>query len=292
MPELPEVETIVRDLDREVRNRTFLDIWTDAKGLIKKDAFESFKKKTIGKKILKVGRRAKNILIYLSDDYVLLVHQKITGHLLLGKWKLDKEKWISEEKGPLSDDPMNRFLHVVFLLDDKRQLALSDARKFAKIELWKRNDLENSKEFNDLGPEPLEKDFTVDKFEELFKGKKGKIKQVLMDQNFISGIGNIYASEILFEAKIHPEEDVAKLDKKDLKRIYNATQRILEESIELKGDSFSDFRTIYGEKGKSQEVVKVYKKEGGKCPRCGGIIKRIKQGGRSSFFCPQCQIKK
>jgi len=292
MPELPEVETIVRDLDREVRNRTFLDTWTDTKSLIHRDTFESFKKKIIGKKILKVRRRAKNILIDLSDDYILLVHQKITGHLLLGKWRLDKDRWIAEEDGPLSNDPMNRFLHVVFLLDDKRQLALSDARKFAKVELWKKEDLENSEYFKELGPEPLEKSFTVEKFQELFLKKKGKIKQVLMDQNFISGIGNIYASEILFEAKIHPEEDVSKLDKNDLKKIYNAMVRILEKSIELKGDSFSDFRTIYGEKGGSQEVVKVYQKEGEKCPRCKGLIKRIKQGGRSSFFCPSCQVKK
>jgi len=292
MPELPEVETIVRDLDREVRNRTFLDVWTDAKSLIKRDTLSSFKKKILGKKILRVRRRAKNILIDLSDDYILLIHQKITGHLLLGKWKLEKGKWIVEKEGPLSLDPMNRFLHVVFLLDDKRQLALSDARKFAKVELWKKEELERSKEFSALGPEPLAEDFIFEKFKELFEKKRGKIKQVLMDQNFISGIGNIYASEILFEARIHPEEDVSKLTRSDLEKIYKATRRILRKSIELKGDSFSDFRTIYGEKGKSHEVVKVYQKEGKKCPRCGGLIKRIKQGGRSSFFCPKCQTKK
>ena len=292
MPELPEVETIVRDLDREVRNRTFLDVWTDARSLIKKDSFESFKKKLIGKKIVRVRRRAKNVLIDLSDGSVLLVHQKITGHLLLGKWKQEKGKWVSEEEGPLCLDPMNGYLHVVFFLDDKRQIALSDLRKFAKIQIWKREELEGSKEYSDLGPEPLENDFTFDKFEKLFEKKRGKIKQVLMDQNFIAGIGNIYASEILFDAKIHPEEEVSNLDKKDLKRIYDATRKILSKSIELKGDSFSDFRTIYGEKGKTQEVVKVYGKEGKKCSRCVGEIKRIKQGGRSSFFCPSCQVKR
>lgn len=292
MPELPEVETIVRDLDREVRNRTFLDVWTDARSLIKGDSFESFKKKVEGKKIKGVRRRAKNVLIDLSDGSVLLVHQKITGHLLLGKWKLEKGRWVAEEDGPLLSDPMNGFIHIVFSLDDGRQMALSDLRKFAKVEVWDRKELEESKEYKDLGPEPLEKDFTFDKFENLFVKKKGKIKQVLMDQNFIAGIGNIYASEILFDAKIHPEEDVSMLDKKDLKRIYDATRKILLKSIELKGDSFSDFRTVYGEKGKTQEVVKVYGKEGKKCPRCGGDIKRIKQGGRSSFFCPACQKKK
>lgn len=292
MPELPEVETIVRDLDREVHNRTFLDVWTDAGSLIKRESFESFKKKIIGKKILKVRRRAKNILIDLSDNCVLLVHQKMTGHLLLGKWKLEEGKWVAEKEGPLSLDPMNRFLHVVFLLDDKRQLALSDARKFAKIELWKKEDLENSEEFLKIGPEPLNEDFTFGKFEKLFEKKKGRIKQVLMDQNFIAGIGNIYASEILFEARVHPEDDVSRLTKDNLKKIYKATRRILEKSIELKGDSFSDFRTIYGEKGRTQEIVKVYQKEGEKCYHCKGVVKRIVQGGRSSFFCPKCQVKK
>ena len=292
MPELPEVETIVRELNGEVLDRTFLDVWSDAKSLIKQPAFENFEKQIKGKKIIKVRRRAKNILIDLSGGYVLLIHQKITGHLLVGKWKRNNGGWSPMEEGPLSEDPMNRFLHVVFLLDDGRQLALSDARKFAKIELWKREELEKSEDFVKIGPEPLEDDFTVAKFISLFKNKKGKIKQVLMDQNFIAGIGNIYASEILFEAMVHPEEDVGKIDAEDLKKIYNATRRILNKSIELKGDSFSDFRTITGEKGDFQNFTKVYQREGEKCPRCGGRIKRIVQGGRSSFFCPNCQVKK
>ena len=292
MPELPEVETIVRDLRKEVLHRTFIDIWTDAKGMIKKDTFESFKKKIIKKEIVGVRRRAKNILVDLSDDYILLIHQKIAGHLLLGKWKIEKGIWTSEKEGPLLTDPINKYLHVVFILDDKRQLALSDARKFAKVELWKKEELENSKEFLKLGPEPLEKDFTLPIFKKLFEKKKGKIKQVLMDQNFISGIGNIYASEILFKAKIHPEEEIKNLKDEDLKNIYTAMREILEKAIELRGDSFSDFRTLYGEKGGAQSMNKVYQKENKPCPRCGGMIKRITQGGRGTFFCPKCQIKR
>lgn len=292
MPELPEVETIVRDLRKEVLHRTFIDIWTDAKGMIKKDTLESFKKKIIGKEIINIRRRAKNILIDLSDDYVLLVHQKIAGHLLFGKWKIEKGIWVSEEKGPLLSDPINKYIHVIFLLDNHKQLALSDARKFAKIELWKKEELETSKEFIKLGPEPLEKDFTLLKFKKLFEKKKGKIKQILMDQNFISGIGNIYASEILFRAKIHPEEEIKNLKDEDLKNIYTAMRDILERAIELRGDSFSDFRTLYGEKGEAQNMNKVYQKDGQSCPRCKGMIKRITQGGRGTFFCPKCQIKR
>ncbi|MDD5098193.1 MAG: DNA-formamidopyrimidine glycosylase [Candidatus Pacebacteria bacterium] len=290
MPELPEVETIVRELKAEVLDRTFLDTWTDTKSIIKNSTFESFREKLKKKKIIDIRRRGKNILIDLSSGYILLVHQKITGHLLLGEWLLKDNKWTSKENGILSSDPINGFLHVVFFLDDGRQIALSDSRKFAKIELWKKEDLEN--ELLKLGPEPMEDSFTLERFQSLFQKKKGKIKQILMDQNFIVGIGNIYASEILFEAKVHPEESIINLDKNDLKRIYLAMRRILKKSIELKGDSFSDFRTISGEKGGFHSIVKVYQREGKECLRCGKKIKRIKQGGRSSFFCPSCQIKK
>jgi formamidopyrimidine-DNA glycosylase len=292
MPELPEVETIVRDLRKEVLHRTFIDIWTDSKNMIKKETFESLKKKIIGKEIIGARRRAKNILIDLSDNYVLLIHQKIAGHLLFGKWKLEKGHWVSEKEGPLLSDPINNYIHVVFVLDNGKQIALSDARKFAKVELWKKDELEASEDFLELGPEPLEVDFTFPDFKKLFEKKKGKIKQVLMDQNFISGIGNIYASEILFKVKIHPEEEIKNLNDKDLKDIYEAMRDILAKAIELRGDSFSDFRTLYGEKGGAQDMNKVYQKDGKSCPRCKGVIKRITQGGRGTFFCPQCQIKR
>jgi len=289
MPELPEVETIVRDLRKEIVGRIFVDVWTDTESLIKKDDFESFKKKIIGRKIIEIRRRGKNIIIDLGSDDILLIHQKITGHLLLGNWKLKDNKWIAPE-GPLSTDPMNRFLHVVFYLDDKRQLALSDARKFAKIMFLKKDELEE--EFDKLGPEPLEDDFTFEKFRKMFLKKKGKIKQVLMDQSFIVGIGNIYASEILFRSKIHPEEKIENLKDEDFRNIYNAIRDILNESIKLRGDSFSDFRTIYGEKGGFHKIIKVYQRKGMGCVNCGEKIERINLGGRGSFFCPKCQKKR
>lgn len=294
MPELPEVETIVRGLNKEVRERTFINVWTDSKSLFKNADFGTFKKKIIGKKILEVKRRGKNILFELSDNNILLIHQKISGHLLVGEWELEGKEWVPDEKGPLSDDPVNRFIHAVFCLDDGRQIALSDPRKFAKIEIWKTEELLKNKTYASLGPEPLADGFTVDKFLKLFDKKRKKpIKQVLMDQNFIVGIGNIYASEILFEARIHPETIASKLNEEELRRVYIAMKKILKEAIELKGDSFSDFRTIYGEKGGYQDAIKVYQKEDQECPYCGGRVRRIKQGGRSSFYCPKCQkIKK
>ena len=282
MPELPEVEIIVTGLQKEIIGKTFSDVWTDTKKLVKQDSFDNFREKIIGKKIVSIGRRGKNILIYLDDGDILLIHQKISGHLLLGKWKFENNTWIPPV-GPLSDDRVNRYLHIVFSLDDGRQLALSDQRKFAKIELIKDANF-------DLGPEPLEIDFNS--FKELFHNKKGKIKQLLMDQNFIAGIGNIYASEILYLSKIHPEEPTNNLDENDLRNIYDNMQFILKEAIRLKGDSFSDFRDINGEKGGFQNIMKVYQKQGKECEKCGTKIVRINLGGRGTFFCPNCQKKK
>jgi len=289
MPELPEVETIVRDLQKKVLGRAFIDVWTDFKKIIKspKD-FEEFKKEIKGKTIKKVKRRAKNILFELSNNKTLLIHQKLTGHLLLGKWQQKEGKWEATIPGPLKEDPMNKFLHLIFWLDNNQMLALSDLRKFAKVELLDKDTLE--KELSSFGPEPLDKDFTFEKFKEVLdKKRKGKIKQVLMDQEVITGIGNIYSDEILWKAKIHPFKETKQLSDEEIKRIYNAMREILPKAIELGGESISNFRRISGERGYFDKERKIYRREGEKCSRCGTIIKRVKLASRSAHFCPKCQ---
>jgi len=292
MPELPEVETAVLDLRRKVLGRTFLDLWADFKKLIKKpNNFEKFKKDIKGKKIENIRRKGKNIIFDLSGDKILLIHQKLTGHLLLGKWDYKNGKWKSEIAGPLSTDPINKFLHLIFFLDKGQQMALSDLRKFAKVELWDKKELENSEDFKKLGPEPLDKKFTLDDFNKIILEKrKGKIKKILMDQEFIAGIGNIYSDEILWEARVNSFRDIATLSEKEIKNIYIAMKKILVKAINLNGDSMSDYRLINGEKGNYQNVQKVYRQEGKRCPRNdGGIIQRKKINGRSAHFCPVCQ---
>ena len=290
MPELPEVETTVRDLKKHILGRKIEDVWSDAKSLIKKPKdFGLFKKEIIGKEIKKNWRRGKNILFELSGEKTLLIHQKLTGHLLLGKWELAKGEWQAKIPGPLSNDSMNRFLHLIFWLDDGRMLALSDLRKFAKVELWDSEKFKESEELKSLGPEPLEKEFTFEKFRKTLQQAQGKIKQVLMDQNIIAGIGNIYSDEILWEAKVNPLKETKQLSDEKIKRIYRAMREILPKAIEVGGESISDFRRISGEKGGFDPWRKVYRREGEKCPRCGTIIKRIKIGGRSTHYCPQCQ---
>lgn len=293
MPELPEVEITVRDLNKKILERKIVNIWTDFPKIIKYPKnFESFKKGILGKKIERVRRRGKNIIFEFeskkdSSKTYLLIHQKLTGHLLLGKWKKENKEWKSLKKGPL-EDPTNRFLHLIFWLDNDEMLALSDLRKFAKVELLSKEEIQ--KKLSSLGPEPLEKNFTFEKFKStLLRKKRGKIKQILMDQEVIAGIGNIYSDEILWEAKIHPFREINSLSDGELKKIYFAMRKILPKAIELGGESISDFRRLSGERGEFDKMRKVYRREGEDCYRCHSKIKRRKIGGRSCYFCPFCQ---
>jgi len=287
MPELPEVETTVRNLKKRVLKRTFIDVWTDFEKMIKKPSFKDFKKEIINKKIKDVRRRAKFILFKLSDNKTLLVHQKLTGHFLLGKWKKVNNKW--EAKNPALKERVNTYIHLLFILDNGQMLALSDLRKFAKVELWNNDELAESETMKNLGPEPLGKNFTTLTCINILKAKKGKIKQVLMDQSAISGIGNIYSDEILFDSKINPFKFTFQLTENELKRICSSIPKILKIGIKLQGESISDWRTIEGKKGSFDDYRNVYQKEGKKCFRCKGLIVRKKIGGRSAHFCPRCQ---
>ncbi|MGB8815923.1 MAG: DNA-formamidopyrimidine glycosylase [Minisyncoccia bacterium] len=298
MPELPEVETTCRILDKKIKNLFIEDVWTDYRGKSAKyslgikdsEYFYNFKKEIINKKILGVERRAKNVLIKLSEGNTVLIHMKMTGHLLYGEYDFLNKKWSPKEGGALKD-PYNRFVHLVFSLSDGKKLVLSDARKFAKILLLEREKCEE--EFCETGPEPLNKSFSYKIFtERINKRPKSKIKTVLMDQNVIAGIGNIYSDEILWTSSVHPEKIVKNLSEKQKKEIYKNIRIILEKSIKLGGDSMSDYRNPYGEKGRFQDFHKVYRKTGEKCVKkgCSGIIKRIIVGGRSTHFCPVHQV--
>ncbi len=276
MPELPEVQTIVKGLNEKVLQRTFLNVWTDTAKIIKKIAFEDFQKKLKGKRIEKIYRRGKNIVFNLSEGFSLLVHLKMTGHFLYDDWD--------------RNDSMNSFVHVKFFLDNDKVLAFTDLRKFAKIELWETEALEKSKELQGLGPEPLSRDFTLKVFLNILKKKKkGKIKQILMDQEIIAGIGNIYSDEILWFAKINPFKDVSLISDKEAEDIFNAIKNVLAEALEARGSSISDYRDIEGKKGKYGDLRRVYRREGEECLRCGSRIERKMIGQRSAHFCPSCQ---
>ena len=306
MPELPEVTTTVNGLNKTIKGLTISDVWTDLakdkpikqfEGTIKDNKFlTKFKKEIAGQKVIISERRAKNILIHLSNKKIILIHLKMTGHLLYGKYIYNKKenKWSpdSKEKDSLKD-PFNRFVHVVFSFTNGKHLAFSDSRKFGKVTLLEEEKHKEKHGLNKLGPEPLDEDFTYIKFKNtLSRFPLKPIKTVLMDQSIISGIGNIYSDEMLHLAHIHPESKLKNIPEKNMKELYSSMKKVLQTGIDFGGDSMSDYRNIHGEKGNFQNKHNVYQKKNEKCNRknCKGIIEKKVIGTRSSHFCNTCQI--
>ncbi|MDP2650939.1 MAG: bifunctional DNA-formamidopyrimidine glycosylase/DNA-(apurinic or apyrimidinic site) lyase [bacterium] len=307
MPEGPEVQTIVNDLNRKIIGRRIIGVWTDWPKMITlrqaqsngepsrtiKTGAKAFEREIKSAKIKGVRRWGKNILIDLDKDRLLLIHQKMTGHLLVGKWKIEKvtrnrQQATSLTKGPLQER-VNDFIRLIFYLDNGQMLALSDMRRFAKVLFGKTKDIENLKELKNLGVDPIDPKTTFKDFAAAIAKRTRNIKQVLMDQTVISGVGNIYADDILWFTKIHPLKRANNLTDRELKNIWLATRSILKKAIKLRGTSTADFRDTAGKKGGYGNVVLAYRRTGLPCHRCKTLIKRIKIGGRSSHFCPKCQ---
>ena len=302
MPELPEVHTTVVELERLIVGKTLLNVWSGYdsphyywKEQVKDPAyFKKFKEQILGSTIIGTSRIGKNVLIHLDIGSTILVHMKMTGHLLFGNYSYNKKekKWNAVGKGPLKDDKWNGFIRMVFSFTDSTRLALSDLRKFAKVQLIKTDELHNHPELLDLGPDPLSETFTLSTFKERMRSRaSGKIKQVLMDQNLIAGVGNIYSDEALWLAEIHPTTIVKKLNDAQLKKLFRAVQEILKKGIDFKGDSTSDYRTPSGTPGEFHHKHQVYRRTGEPCTRegCTGTIERLVIGGRSAHFCNTCQ---
>jgi formamidopyrimidine-DNA glycosylase len=265
-----------------LRGLAIVDVWTEynspyfyGSDTIKDPNFFKYFKKTIkNSKILSVNRRAKNVLIHLSNSHTILVHMKMTGHLLYGNYN--------------RKDPFNKLIRLIFTLSKGQTLELCDTRKFAKVTLFPTDTIHKTIHLKDIGPEPLEKEFTFSIFKNQINHKpNGKIKLIIMDQSIIAGIGNIYADESLWRSGIHPASIVNKIPDKKLKELYSAIIKTLSKGIDFGGDSMSDYRNIHGERGKFQEQHNVYKKKGAKCSKkgCSGIIKRIVLGTRGTHLC-------
>lgn len=306
MPELPEVQTTVDGLNKTVKGKKMLDVWTEynspfhaGKDNIKNPLFfKKFKKAIVGTTIKKSVRVGKNVLIELNNGKTILIHMKMTGHLMYGKYKFENDTWVSAEKNSPLSDPFNRFIRLIFILSSGKQLAFSDMRKFAKVTLidtgtpttfssknLKGQEYRQYKELAHLGPDALKIDFK--KFKELITKEKRPIKQTLMDQEIVAGVGNIYADECLWLSGIHPHSNPSKIPDKELKKLFQDMQTVLKKGIDFGGDSMSDYRNIYGERGEFQNKHNAYRKTGEKCQRhgCKGVIKRGLVGARASHFC-------
>lgn len=296
MPELPEVHTTATGLQKVLPGLSIIDVWTDyksphykGKNNIKDSAFfKKFRSLCLGKKILSADRRAKNVLIHLSGGHTILIHMKMTGHILYGSYGMKGKKWKALHEGPLRDDPFNAYVHFVMTLSNGKHVAMSDTRKFAKVTILDTKTMHESPDLRELGPEPIDKNFTFEIFKKcLEKKSRGKIKTVLMDQSVMAGIGNIYSDEILWESSVHPESRPESIPDAVLKKMYTATRRLLEKGIDFGGDSMSDYRNVHGEKGRFQLEHQVYRRAREKCKKrgCKGTIQRKIIGGRSAHFC-------
>lgn len=307
MPELPEVQTTVDGINRVAKGLVINDVWTSYKSTFHagKDNvanpkfFSHFKKSVVGAKIEKARRRAKNILINLSNGMTVLIHMKMTGHMMYGKYKKLSKKdhqgefWRPATNDPALNDPFNRFVRLVFTFSNGKHLVLSDMRKFAKVTLLNSNRMHESTHLKTIGPEPLESSFTFKRFKErIFIQPKGKIKLVLMNPEIIAGVGNIYSDEVLWRAGVHPFSPVSLISDKKLREILIALKNTLRKGISLGGDSMSDYRNIHGLKGNFQEKHMAYQKTGAACLKkgCDGLIIRRKIGGRNAHFCSKHQI--
>lgn len=294
MPELPEVQTIVDDLNGKIKGDTIVGFWSDWKKAINphtktgegvKMPVEKFEKEIKGRKILGASRIGKNLFLNLSGGKTIYIHLKMTGHLLV---KNEKLKTKSNEKNYF-DEKVNQYVHHIFYLKSGRTLEFSDVRKFGKIILADTGKIGEVKEIKSLGADAMSREFTFQKLDEILDKRKTKIKLLLMDQSKIAGIGNIYASEILYEAGIFPTRPADKVSTGERKKLFQAIKKVLGKAVKLRGTSDSDYRDTDGAPGKFQEVLKVYRRAGKKCGRCGTIVKRIVLGQRGTFFCPVCQ---
>ncbi len=302
MPELPEVHTTATMLNELISGLTISDTWTDLGGKthVGKDHikdpkfFQKFRVQITGAKIKNVDRRGKNVLIHLDIGQTILVHMKMTGQLLYGRYKKSKvvstqSKATWEAVSPVElKDPFSRFVHFVISFENGRHMVLSDMRKFAKITLLETATAHLSGHLADIGPEPLEESFDFKKFQtRLFTRPKGRIKQVLMEPAVVSGIGNIYSDEILWDSDVHPLSAVSKIPEKELRKIFASTKLLLKKGIDFGGDSMSDYRTPIGTKGSFQHHHQAYHKFGEKCAKknCRGTISKLKAGGRTAHFC-------
>ncbi|CAN5737196.1 bifunctional DNA-formamidopyrimidine glycosylase/DNA-(apurinic or apyrimidinic site) lyase [soil metagenome] len=276
MPELPEVETVCRTLRGPLSSRVLTGVRVDWPRTIEPVAIPEFASRLNGQRVRTVFRRAKLIVCRLSDDSVLATHLRMTGKLL----------YVTQDAGSI-DEP-SRHLRVRIELDNSDRLEFYDARKFGRMSLltgaeWTARDAM-------FGPEPLEPEFTADVFFERLRSTRRQIKPLLLDQTFIAGIGNIYADEALYRARIHPLQISSTISRKKAASLHSAIVDTLTAALENRGTTIRDYRSAPGVSGSNQSNLLVYgARPGSRCGRCGAELKRLTVGQRSSTICPRCQ---
>jgi formamidopyrimidine-DNA glycosylase len=305
MPELPEVEYTARQLRNAIVGASIREALVFWERTIGHPDLPDFLAEIADRSILGVRRRGKFLIVELSGELILTIHRRMTGNLLLlpPGWKIDTSLKTTDPaawniKGPsfhlcstgdakhvnLSD---LLYCRVCFNLADGRRLLFTDPRKFGRIGLW--SSKREHEALKGLGPEPLSDDFAVEILLKGLSGRKGPIKQVLLNQEVIAGLGNIYADEALYYAGIHPLRRANSLTPVEIQRLHEGIVSVLTLGIKRGGTSFSEYRDLWGEAGDNYNHVLVYRQQGKPCARCGTPIERIVVAQRSTHFCPACQ---
>jgi len=275
MPELPEVQTIVNQLQKKIVGKKIKAIDIHLTKMIQGISSAKFKKTIIGSKIIGINRRAKLIIINFSNNYSLLIHLKLSGQIIYQLKKFIK---------------IGKYSHLIYYFTDGSILVHNDMRQFGWVKMIKTVALEKYFQQEKFGPEPLDKKFTPEEFKRhLAHRRGGKIKPLLLDQKFIAGIGNIYAQEACFCAKILPFRIIKTLKEKEVIDLYHCLIKILKKAIICHGSSIDDYLDAQGEKGEYVSYLKVYDRLNKKCYRCSGLIKKITLAGRGTYFCQDCQ---
>jgi formamidopyrimidine-DNA glycosylase len=280
MPELPEVETLRRDLEREVVGKRVKQVEVSGMRSIRRHPNKKhFSGKLEGHKITGIDRRGKYLLLTLDDGDILVAHLGMSGQLL-------------RTKGGAREKP-DKHTHVVITFTQGGQLRFVDPRTFGELFLTTPDELEDQvPELAHLGFDPVDDMMSWTRFGDLLSAKKAKLKPLLMDQKFVAGIGNIYSDEILFSAGLRYDRSSDSLSSQEVRRLYRAMVETLQDAIKHRGSSLADeqYRDLFGQLGDFQSQHKVYDREGAACRRCRSTIVRIKVNGRSSFLCEQCQV--
>ncbi len=286
MPELPEVEIVRQSLNKKIIQKTIKKVIVRNRNLRIKVPI-NFKKILEHQKILKVDRFSKYLILFLSGGNKLLIHLGMSGtiHLL----KHGKENFFTNTSFYNSPKLPDKHNHIEIFFD-KFRLVYNDPRRFGFFEIIK-DQQSLKKRFEKLGPEPFNLRFNTNYIFNNLKNKKKNVKNFLLDQNFISGIGNIYASEILYLSRINPAKEGRSINKADCKKIFKNSKLVLQNAIKRGGSSIRDFQDTSGKKGSFQKNFKVYQREGSKCKRidCKGLIQKKNFSNRSTFFCAFCQ---
>jgi len=284
MPELPEVETVKKGLEKAIVGKKIADYSCDTP---KMTNFSLNKVK--GLKVIGVRRRAKMLIIDLSADHHILVHLKMTGQLV---YRSKKQCLIGGHQIEKSCESLpNKFTHATFTFSDGTFLYYNDIRKFGWVRLYTKEQLAKVFEQMGMGPEPLSKDFTIDYLRQRIRQRpRNRVKQFIMDNKILVGVGNIYSDEVCYYAKVRPDRRVETLTDKEIKLIHSGIAKILKAAIEAQGTTFSNYVNADGEAGAYTKKLKVYGRYGETCFKCRGIVARMKIGGRTSSFCVHCQI--